>query len=94
MEAANRILLTITLKSFSAADVAYNKCCFYNFPSSSWASNKSISNEWEQKNSNDYTLLYELVKHHAVNKRDIYTMSQLCSFCHNMTNTKIRSIDL
>ena len=57
IDAANRILLINTSKSFFAADVSYHKCCFYNFRSPWWASNKSINNESEQNNSNDYTLL-------------------------------------
>ena len=39
IEAANKMLLTNTSKSFFAADVSYHKCCFYNFRSSWWASN-------------------------------------------------------
>ena len=38
-------------------------------------------------------MLDGLVEHRIINKRDIYTISQLCSLYHNM-NTKIRSIDL
>ena len=94
IEAANGILLTTTSKSFFAVDVSYHKCCFYNFHSLWWASNNSINNESEQNNSNDYTLLYKLVEHHIINKHNIYSISQLCSFYRNMTNTKIRSIDL
>ena len=94
MVAANRILLTNTSKSFFGADILYHRCSSYNFRSPWWTSNKSIHNESEQNNSNDYTLLYKLVEYHINNKHDIHTMSQLCSFYHNTTNSKIRSIDL
>ena len=94
IEAANRSLITSTSKYFFVTDVLYHKCCFYNIHSLWWASNKSIKNESEQNNSNDYTLLYEFIEHHIINKHDVYSMSQLCNFYHNMTNTKIRSTDL
>ena len=75
------------------ADVLYHKCCFHNFHSAWWESNKSINNESEQNNS-DYTHFYELVKHHIINKHSIHTVFRLCNFYHNIANTKIRSIDL
>ena len=93
IEAANKILLTNTSKSFFAADVSYHKCCLYNFCSPWWASNKYINNESEQNKFND-ALLFELLEQLIINKHDICTTSQLCSFYHNMTNTKIRGIDV
>ena len=67
---------------------------FHNFSSPWRVSNKSINNKSELNNSNDYAMLDGLVEHCIINKSDIYTMSQLCSLYHNMTNKKIRSIDL
>ena len=91
---ANRIVLTNTSKSIFVAGALYHKCCFYNFCPTWWASNKSIDNESEQNNSNDYTLLYRLVEHYIINKYDMYTVSQLCTFLSHILTTKIRSIDL
>ena len=88
IEATKRISLTNTSKSFFTADILYYKCCFHNFNSPWWASNKYINNESEQNNFNDFTLLWKLVEHHIINEHDIYTKSQLCSLYHHITNTK------
>ena len=53
-----------------------------------------MDNESEQNNFNDYTLLYRLVEHYIINKYDMYTVSQLCTFLSHILTTKIRSVDL
>lgn len=77
IDGARRILLTLSSKSLLAADVAYHKRqCYEAFRSPKWKREKNTTT-MPNEGDDDYKEIYQLVKVNIINRKKIYTLSQL-----------------
>ena len=80
-DAAERILLTNSIKSLFVADVGFHeKECYEKFRSTHWKNKFEYKENKESQTDNSMIELLNLVEVHIINRHEVYTPAQLRKF--------------
>ena len=94
-DAAQRILLTNSIRSLFLSDVAYHRYpCYKNFTGNGWK-RTFAPKVVEAANDNDVLMEFlDLVEVNVIAKREVYTLAQLRQCFDELTGSSSRSIDV